>query len=451
MKNSTRFSTYGSLIMVGQYMRKEKIWEEVEKEVKINQKTVVHRPIDKLLDAFINILAEGKGIVEINTRVRPDEGLQRAFGREACAEQAGVSTMLSRSETENIAQMRAAMKTIYQKHSQAVRHIYKEKALLLDVDITGMPAGRQGEGVTKGFFSGTKNKRGRQLGRVMATDYKEIVVEKLYEGKVQLERSFQELVAMAEKSLGYGQKERKRVILRVDGGAGRDADINWMLEQSYRMLAKVHNWKRAEKLARTVTTWLPDPGDPSREYGWVEEAHVYSQPTKQIALRKKSKQGKWQYRVIVTNLSNKQLFSLARIERIQKPTVQEVSFSITRAYDIRGGGIETSIKESKQGLGITKRNKKNFHAQEMLVLLAQLAYNLIIWLRTKMAEHLPYWLQFGIHRFVRDVFRIRGKLLLDEQGHILELSLDEDHPMAHKFVQTFEHFFDDLHANLCKI
>ena len=35
--------------------------------------------------------------------------------------------------------------------------------------------------------------------------------------------------------------------------------------------------------------------------------------------------------------------------------------------------VETSIKDSKQGLGITKGNKRNFHAQEMLVLLAQLA------------------------------------------------------------------------------
>jgi hypothetical protein len=49
--------------------------------VQIRQKVIKHKPLDKLLDAFINILAGGHGMVEVNTRVRPDEALQRAFGR----------------------------------------------------------------------------------------------------------------------------------------------------------------------------------------------------------------------------------------------------------------------------------------------------------------------------------------------------------------------------------
>jgi hypothetical protein len=31
-------------------------------------------------------------------------------------------------------------------------------------------------------------------------------------------------------------------------------------------------------------------------------------------------------------------------------------------YDQRGGGIETSFKGDKQGLGLTQRNKKRFEA-----------------------------------------------------------------------------------------
>jgi hypothetical protein len=37
-------------------------------------------------------------------------------------------------------------------------------------------------------------------------------------------------------------------------------------------------------------------------------------------------------------------------------------------YDQRGGGVETAIKDDKQGLGITKRNKKRFEAQQMIML-----------------------------------------------------------------------------------
>lgn len=451
MDNFTRYSSYGGLILVGRYLRTQGIWEQIEKHVKIQQKTIVHRPIDKLLDCLINILAGGKGITEINTRVRPEEGLQRAFGRKECAEQSGVSTTLNRSTAKNIEQIRAAMKEIYQSHSQAARHNYKKDYLLIDVDMSGLPAGRQGEGVTKGFFSGHKNRRGRQLGRVIATKYKEIVLDKLYPGTVQLERSFQELVQITEKTLDLTEKQQKRVILRVDGGGGRDADINWALERGYYLIAKAHNWKRANKLAQGVIEWTPDSADPSREYGWVETPHIYSQETKQVSLRKLNKQGKWQYRVLITNLPIKQIFALAQISFSKKPTKLEIAFAIVRVYDLRGGGVETSIRESKSGLGITKRNKKNFHAQEMLVLLAQLAYNLIVWVRRKMAEYLPYWLQFGALRMVRDVFSIPGKLLLDAQGDILELSLSESHPMSKKFVQAFAHFFDDLHANLRKI
>ena len=44
-------------------------------------------------------------------------------------------------------------------------------------------------------------------------------------------------------------------------------------------------------------------------------------------------------------------------------------------YDQRGGGVEIEIKEDKQGLGTTKRNKKRFAAQQILAQLEVLAHN----------------------------------------------------------------------------
>lgn len=79
-------------------------------------------------------------------------------------------------------------------------------------------------------------------------------------------------------------------------------------------------------------------------------------------------------------------------------------------------GLETSIKGSKEGLGLTKRNKKRFLTQEMLVLLAQLAYNFITWMRNQLARHVPFWKGNGILRLVRDAFHINGKICLDSQS-----------------------------------
>jgi hypothetical protein len=41
---------------------------------------------------------------------------------------------------------------------------------------------------------------------------------------------------------------------------------------------------------------------------------------------------------------------------------------------MRSGGVETQNRGEKQGLGLVRRNKPLFEAQEVLVLLAQLAH-----------------------------------------------------------------------------
>jgi hypothetical protein len=48
---------------------------------------------------------------------------------------------------------------------------------------------------------------------------------------------------------------------------------------------------------------------------------------------------------------------------------------IATLYDARGA-MEVDIRGDKRGLGIEKRRKKSFLAQEALVLLAQLSHNL---------------------------------------------------------------------------
>ncbi len=169
MSKCTRFSARASLMVVGLRMRAMGIWKVVEEKVQIKQKVIRYRPIDKLLDGFIMMLAGGRGITEINTRVRPDEVLQAAFGREGCADQSTVSATFNACDAENVQQLRQAVEAIYQKHSRACDHDYEENWQVLDIDMTGLPAGIQGEGVTKGYFSGGKKRRGRQLGRVIAT------------------------------------------------------------------------------------------------------------------------------------------------------------------------------------------------------------------------------------------------------------------------------------------
>lgn len=434
MGKYTTFSPRCSLVAVAKLMRQWEIWPVVEDRVHIKQKTVKHTPLEKLRDAFINILAGGQGLCEVNTRVRPDRALQRAFGRARCADQSQVSRTLSCCQEDNVTEMRQVCKETYQAHGQGYRHNYEQQWQVLDVDTSGMPAGKQGERVTKGYFSGKRGRRGRQLGRVWATLYQEIIIDRLYSGKIQLEKSFQQLVEMAEEVLNLIPAQRKRTILRFDASAGTDKHINWALGRGYEILTKVKNWQRVRKLTQSIEQWYDDPKVADRQLAWVPEPHPYARPTRQLAVRRKDKKGNWKVRVLATTLDHATLCWLARQPFKKEPKPIEEMCALAYAYDLRGGGVETSIKDSKQGLGITKRNKRNFHAQEMLVLLAQLASNLIIWTRNEMARHVPNWAAFGSLRMVRDAFHISGKVRIDSQGRILKITLNREHVYAAKFL-----------------
>lgn len=233
MSQDVEFTARASLVLVGARFQHWGIWPIVTQYVKIKQKVRRYMPEDKLLDCLLNILCGGNGLVEVNTRVRPDRAAQRAFGGASCAEQSTVSDTLNACTPANVGQLRTAIQVILRQHGQSYQHDYQAEWQLLDADVTGMPAGRQGEGVTKGYFPKHKNRRGRQLGRVLANWYVEIIVYRLYDGKRQLDRSLRELLPTAEEVLGLDETRRNCTIVRIDGGGGDDDEVNWILGRGY--------------------------------------------------------------------------------------------------------------------------------------------------------------------------------------------------------------------------
>lgn len=437
MDESIEFSARASLVALGVHFQRLGVWSVVQAHVNIKQKIRQHRPLDKLLDCFINILAGGIGVVEINTRVRPDHALQRAFGRTTCAEQSTISRTLDACTADNVIQMRAALTVILRQHSQAYRHDYAHTGQVLDVDMTGMPAGRQGERVTKGYFPKQPNRRGRQLGRVLATRYDEIVVDRLHDGKRQLHRSLKELVTSTEEALELTENKRKSTIVRIDGGGGEDEDINWVLSRDYYALVKVKSWRRAEKLTASVAAWHPDPKVRDREVGWITRPHAYVKATRQLGLRSRKKNGQWSYHVLVFNLTDEMLFDLC--ERPMPSVLQplDVMLAALHAYDRRGGGVETQNKGDKQGLGLSHRNKHGFAAQEMLILLGQLGHDVVIWTRNDLAQVDPRLQKYGIQRTVRDALHIDGRIQITTEGQIQRIMLNEKHPITTAFQGAF--------------
>ena len=452
MTETNYYTPCASLAAVGLQFQRLAIWPVVARHVQIKQKIRVHTPHEKLQDCFVNRLLGGHGVVEINTRLRADPAIQRAFGRATCAEQSTISDTLNACTAEHVQQMREALTCLLRQHSQAYRHDYAKQRQLFDVDMTGLCAGRLGEGVTKGYFANRKNTRGRQLGRVIATDYDEIISERLFTGKRQLETSLLELAEATAQTLELAENKRKNTLLRIDGGGGSDQNINALLERRYQVLVKIHNWQRARKLAATLDEWFPDPKVPDREIGWVPQPHGYGHATQQIAVRKRKAKGKWSYAVIVSTLSHTMLGELNRASKSKRLTARERAFLIVYGYDWRGGGAETQNKSDKQGLGLAKRNKHKFAAQEMLVLLAQLAHNWVIWVRNALAYTAPALAKSGLQRMVRDVLRIPGRVRFDAVGKV-QITLSDKHPLAPSVLCGFKNWSprDDLSVNLGKI
>jgi len=310
-RTTTHFSPAASLAAIGVKLSQLDLFGPIRTQVQIRQKTVKHTPADKLYDAFISLLAGAHGMVEINTRLRTDVALQHAFGREACAEQSVVQETLDACTDENVGQMQHALDLIYQQHSRGYRHDYQAGFQLLDVDMSGLPCGPKAAFATKGYFAGQYHRRGRQLGRVLATQYEEVVVDRLFAGNVQLIKALQPLVEAAEATLELDEAKRARTIIRVDAGAGTLDDLNWLLARGYEIMAKEYSGPRVLRLAKTVVEWIQDPAWSERSFGWVTEPPPgYVRPVRRIAVRCRRQDGTFAYGVLICSLSAEQVLML---------------------------------------------------------------------------------------------------------------------------------------------
>lgn len=79
------YSPRATLCAIGIKLRSLKFFDTLAEHLHIRQKTIHHTRVEKLTDAFIAMLAGAHALYQINTQVRTDAALQRAFGRKSCA------------------------------------------------------------------------------------------------------------------------------------------------------------------------------------------------------------------------------------------------------------------------------------------------------------------------------------------------------------------------------
>jgi hypothetical protein len=362
-----------------------------------------------------------------------------------------VQETLDHCNAENVSQMEQALDTIYGQHSQGYRHDYQASFQVLDVDMSGMPCGKKAAFASKGYEASQRNRRGRQLGRVLASRYEEVVVDRLFDGKTQLNKALQPLMQAAEQTLALDESKRARTLVRVDAGGGSVDDVNWLLVRDYRIHCKDYSSARAQRLAQSVQSWVDDPKVEGRQVGRVQmPAHEYVRPVRRLAVRCRKPNGQWGIGVLISTLCPAQVLALTQVEASPDADPATVLLAYVYLYDQRGGAVETSFKGDQQGLGSTTRNKKRFEAQQMLMLLGTLAHNVVIWARrwlTPIAG--PSKLQhYGLLRLVRDIFHISGFLVFDAFDLPVQIVLNQAAPLAPLLVDSLRELLAPAHIAL---
>ena len=438
-------SVHASLCLLGSYLRWMGFFRPLEEKVKIKQKVLKYSPVQKLEMLFVSLLAGAKAVYHTGTTLRVDRALQAAFGLPGCADQSVIADTLDAATDEDVAATRQAIEASFEKYSQAGRHDFgaldrkanQQDLLILDLDLSPLPASKRSEGSEKGYFGRSRSKTGRKLVRVRASQYQETVWEDVLPGRTaESLEVLKAAVEAAERLLGLAgeseeaQARRARTEIRLDSGWGGEEAINWVLARGYQLTGKFKSTSRVRKLVQPITAW-ETTSSPGREVAKVPEPVKLVRPTQQYAVRTPSdekdeqkgqpgKTGDYKYAIVFSSRS--------------ELSMQEV----VGHYDGRAG-MEADLKGDKHGLGLAVLRKHKLAAQKMVVLLVELAHNVLVWSRRWLAKGAPRLGEFGIVRLVQEVWAVPGRVKLVGDG-LKRLRLSRDHPRA-----------QDVRTGLCQL
>jgi hypothetical protein len=454
-------TAHALLCLIGQKAQELKLLDPLHQLVKIEQKTLVHSPTEKLVEALLAIACGAEALSQINTVLRADPALSRAWGRKGCADQSSVQETLSACTELNIEQMQHFLRDIYRSNGRATHHDYSTGPLILDIDLTGLPCSKNYEGASKGYFANCKlGTTGRQLCRVNASQYDEIVYQKVSPGNAS-SADLAQLKAVLTATLhmlGLTLEQKGQLLIRLDGGFGTTDIIEYLLSEGYQFILKLHSASRSKKLAQALEEdqWLCDRNGlrwasllaetSSALYTTNPELQSdHSPKLRLIAVRCKREEPKAGAKATKKGRAKSEYaYSVLALRRETIQNVEDLAgvklLEQLAFYDDRATIESASFRGDKQGLKLIKRRKASLYGQEMLILLAQLVHNLVVWARGWFSKEEPRLAEFGIKVWIRDLFRMPGRIKF-KAGQIVKVHLGRGHQYARRFFDAFCRFF----------
>ncbi len=222
--------------------------------------------------------------------------------------------------------------------------------------------------------------------------------------------------------LQLAPEQKARTVLRSDSGFGADYNIDYALDDDWQILTKGYGGRRSARLLREMpdaewltvgnNRWVAVAGQPS----------TYLKPVQYLLLKWLAEQGEVKQSVVICSI-------------LEWDPIQVIAY-----YDDRGS-CETQIQADKGGLKMCKRRKAHLDAQESLILLTDLAHNLLTWTSTWMFPEGVFH-TFGTTRWVEDVLTLPGSLIFNEHNQLLEIQLNRQHPYAEAVAAGLDRLLD---------
>jgi hypothetical protein len=207
-------------------------------------------------------------------------------------------------------------------------------------------------------------------------------------------------VKAAETAFELAPAHPKRTVWRLDGGAGSDDHVRWLLKRGYQVVAKGMSNSRAKALAKQVPRW-----DAYHDtwLGEVQPPTDYGRPVR-IFVKRRLKDGVYRhsYYLSTIRLPSKGL--------------------LMASYNARGGAEVEQFRNDKTGLSLEARRKRSFLGQKGYILLTDLAHNLLADFHAKVLVGTDFE-GFGLKRIVRDLLNFPGRLVFDRQGKLVRVEL----------------------------
>lgn len=203
-----------------------------------------------------------------------------------------------------------------------------------------------------------------------------------------------------ESSLELSLAQRKRTVWRMDGGAGSDAQLNWLLARDYHVITKGMSHFRAAKLASRAKRW------DETDRGWVAEVPPpveLARPVRFFVHKQPNAKGKMVHSVIVSSL--------------RFPS----KGAFLNFYYQRGSAEIAQFREDKSGLALAARRKCSFTGQQGFLHLTDLAHNLLAHFYNHALVGSPFE-GYGQKRILRDLLHVPGRLVFD-QGQLKRVEL----------------------------